>query len=45
MMYQLEYSTQFKKDFKKITKLPIPDVLKLGHVISTLQNGDTLAAK
>jgi mRNA interferase YafQ len=45
MMYQLEYSTQFKKDFKKIIKLPIPDVLELGHVISTLQNGDTLAAK
>jgi mRNA interferase YafQ len=45
MMYPLEYSTQFKKDFKKITKLPIPDVLELGHVISTLQNGDALAAK
>ena len=29
-MYSLEYSTQFKKDFKKITKLPIADILEVG---------------
>ena len=36
-MLTLEYSTQFKKDFKKITKLPIYDVVKVGHVIKQLQ--------
>lgn len=30
-MLTLEYSTQFKKDFKKITKMPIPDILKVGN--------------
>lgn len=44
-MYKLEYSSQFKKDFKKIAKLPIPDVIETGHVISTIQQGNTLAAK
>jgi len=44
-MLKLEYSTQFKKDFKKITKLSIPDVIEVGNVISTLQSGDTLAEK
>ncbi len=44
-MYNLEYSTQFKKDFKKITKMPIPDVIEVGQVISTLQKGETLTAK
>jgi mRNA interferase YafQ len=36
-MLALEYSTQFKKDFKKIAKLPIPDVVEVGHVIKELQ--------
>lgn len=44
-MYGLEYSSQFKKDFKKIAKLAIPDVLEVGHVITTLQQGQKLAEK
>ena len=44
-MLTLEYSTQFKKDFKKITKLPIPDILEVGNIISQLQRGETLPAK
>jgi mRNA interferase YafQ len=27
-MLKLEYSSQFKKDFKKIAKLPIPDIIE-----------------
>lgn len=45
MMLKLEYSTQFKKDFKKIAKLPIPDVIEVGHVIKKLQLGETLPEK
>lgn len=41
-MLTLEYSTQFKKDFKKITKMPIPDILEVGNIISQLQRGETL---
>ena len=44
-MYKLEYSSQFKKDFKKIAKLPIPDVIEVGHVITSLQQGQTLSEK
>ena len=44
-MFSLEYSSQFKKDFKKITKMPIPDIIEIGSVISTLQKGLTLDAK
>ena len=44
-MYKLEYSSQFKKDFKKIIKLSIPDVVEVGHVITTLQQDQTLAEK
>lgn len=44
-MYGLEYSTQFKKDFKKILKMPIADVIEVGGVISELQKGNTLAKK
>jgi mRNA interferase YafQ len=44
-MHGLEYSTQFKRDFKKITKMPIPDIIEVGHVISTLQKDEPLAAK
>jgi len=44
-MHNLEYSTQFKKDFKKIVKLPIPDVIEVGHVISSLQSGKVLPEK
>ena len=44
-MLALEYATQFKKDFKKIAKLPIPDVVEVGHVIKQLQLGETLPEK
>ena len=44
-MLKLEYSAQFKKDFKKISKLPIPDVVEVGHVIKQLQFGKTLPEK
>ena len=44
-MLKLEYSTQFKKDFKKIAKLPIPDVVEVGHVIKQLQMENTLPEK
>ena len=44
-MLKLEYSSQFKKDFKKVSKMPIPDILEVGNVISQLQRGDPLATK
>lgn len=44
-MLKLEYSTQFKKDFKKIAKLPIPDIVEVGHVIKQLQLGEALPEK
>lgn len=44
-MYTLEYSTQFKKDFRKISKKPIPDVIEVGNIISRLLRGETLEAK
>ena len=44
-MYELEYSTQFKKDFKKVTKMAIPDIVEAGNIISKLQRGETLDAK
>ena len=45
MILKLEYSSQFKKDFKKIAKLPIPDVVEVGHVIKQLQLGNPLPKK
>ncbi|MGF1763921.1 type II toxin-antitoxin system RelE/ParE family toxin [Aliivibrio kagoshimensis] len=44
-MYSLEYSNQFKKDFKKITKMPIQDILEVGNIISKLQRGEVLDPK
>ena len=44
-MLILEYSSQFKKDFKRITKLAIPEIIEVGNVISTLQKGVILDAK
>lgn len=44
-MLTLEYSTQFKKDFKKITKLHIADLVEVGYVIKQLQLGETLPEK
>jgi len=44
-MLKLEYATQFKKYFKKVAKLAIEVVVKVGHVIKPLQLGETLSAK
>ncbi len=44
-MYILDYSTQFKKDFKKVTKMTIPDIIEVGNVIATLQKGEPLDPK
>lgn len=44
-MHSLEYSTQFKKDFKKINKLAIPDIIEVGRVISMLQRDEVLEDK
>lgn len=44
-MLKLEYATQFKKDFKKVAKLPIPDVVEVGYVIKQLQLGNVLPEK
>ena len=44
-MYSLEYSTLFKKDFKKITKMPIPEIVEVSHVISKLQRDEVLDAR
>lgn len=44
-MLSLEYSTQFKKDFKKIAKMPIPDIVEVGNIISQLQRGEALSSK
>ena len=44
-MLTLDYSSQFKKDFKKVTKMSIPDVVEVGNVISTLQRGQALEPK
>ncbi|EKA3901885.1 type II toxin-antitoxin system YafQ family toxin [Vibrio cholerae] len=44
-MYSLEYSTQFKKDFKKITIMPISDIIEVGNIISKLQRGEKLDPK
>ena len=44
-MQVLEYSTQFKKDFRKITRLPISDIIQVGHIIGRLQRGELLDVK
>ena len=41
----MEYSSQFKKDFKKIAKLSIPDIVEVGHVIKVLDQGGVLPKK
>lgn len=41
-MLTIEYATQFKKDFKKVAKLAIPDVVAVGRVIKQLQLGEIL---
>lgn len=44
-MYLLDYSSQFKKDFKKIAKMQIADIIEVGGVITRLQRGEALDAK
>lgn len=44
-MYSLVYTRQFKKDFKKIAKMAVEDILEVGRVIYQLQQGLPLAAK
>jgi len=44
-MYSLEYSSQFKKDFKKVIRMPIPDIVEIGNIISKLQRGEFLEPK
>ncbi|MAF15894.1 MAG: cytoplasmic protein [Marinomonas sp.] len=41
-MFSLSYSSQFKKDFKKVTRMSIPDIVEVGNVIAQLQRGETL---
>jgi len=44
-MLDIFYSNQFKRDFKKLRKLPILDLKIIFEVISTLENEDTLDIK
>ncbi len=44
-MLEIIYSNQFKKDFKKARKLPLPDLKITFEVISILEQGNTLGAK
>ncbi len=44
-MLDLVYSVQFKKDFKKIRKLPIADLKAVFSVIQHLENQDILSVK
>lgn len=41
-MIEINYSTQFKKDFKKIRKLPILEIKKVFEVILMLENKQKL---
>ena len=44
-MLEIVYSSQFKKDFKKARKLPLPDLKIIFDVISILEQEATLDAK
>jgi mRNA interferase YafQ len=44
-MLILDYSSLFKIDFKKVTKLPIPEIIEVGNLIPTLQKGLILIAR
>jgi len=44
-MLDIIYSTQFKKDFKKVRQLPFEDLKEIFDIITALQNQHTLAAK
>ena len=44
-MINIVYSNQFKKDFKKARRLPLPDLKKIFEVISNLEQEITLDVK
>ena len=44
-MLEIIYSSQFKKDFKKVRKLPLPDLKTIFEVISILEQEANLDAK
>ena len=44
-MLKIRYSNQFKKDFKKVRNLPLPDLKAIFEVISTLEKNLTLDKK
>lgn len=44
-MIDIVYSTQFKKDFKKVRKLPLPELKTIFEVNSTLEQEAPLDAK
>ena len=44
-MLEIIYSSQFKKDFKKVRKLPLPDLKIIFEMISILEQEATLDAK
>ena len=44
-MLEITYSSQFKKDFKKVRKLPLPDLKIIFDLISILEQGIALDAK
>jgi len=44
-MHSLEYSSQFKKDFKKVKRMPISEIIEIGNIISILQRGEILDPK
>ncbi len=45
MMLNIDYTNQFKKDFKKIAKMSIIDIVEVGHVIKQLQLKEILDNK
>ena len=44
-MLKIKYSSQFKKDFKKIRNLPLAELKAISEVISTLEKNLTLDKK
>ena len=44
-MLEITYSNQFKKDFKKLRKLPLPDLKIIFEVISTLEKEANIDTK
>lgn len=44
-MLTIDVSSQFKKDFKKIAKLSITDIVESGYIIKLLQTQSSLPEK